>query len=124
MACLRLLTFWPLRPLRRVPRLRLRIAPLTSLDVLLEYLRGMKHLIRAGSLRVRIPSINYSTPINQQWFHLLRRLDLADLSLLPDGHQVHCANSRSRASYIPPLQVWRRANKPRSQSIGLSDGSA
>ena len=40
-ACLRLLTFLPLRPLRNVPLLRLRIAPRTSFEALREYLRAM-----------------------------------------------------------------------------------
>jgi 1-deoxy-D-xylulose-5-phosphate synthase len=40
-ACLRLLTLRPLRPLLRVPRLRLRIARSTSFDALREYRRAM-----------------------------------------------------------------------------------
>ena len=40
-ACLRLFTFVPLLPLLSVPRLRLRIAPLTSFDALREYLRAI-----------------------------------------------------------------------------------
>ena len=40
-ACLRLLTFLPLRPLLRVPRLRLRIARSTSFEALREYRRAM-----------------------------------------------------------------------------------
>ena len=43
-ACLRLFTFFPLRPLLSVPFLRLRIARLTSLDALFEYFRAMDHL--------------------------------------------------------------------------------
>jgi hypothetical protein len=41
MACLRLLTFLPLRPLLSVPFLRFRIARFTSFDALREYLRAM-----------------------------------------------------------------------------------
>jgi hypothetical protein len=37
-ACLRLVTFFPLRPLRRVPRLRRRIADATDSDAFLPYL--------------------------------------------------------------------------------------
>lgn len=44
-ACLRLLTFFPLRPLRSVPFFRLRIARSTSLDALREYRRAMEHLL-------------------------------------------------------------------------------
>jgi hypothetical protein len=40
-ACLRLVTFFPLRPLRSVPRLRFRIARSTSLDAPREYRRTM-----------------------------------------------------------------------------------
>ena len=40
-ACLRLVTFFPLRPLRNVPRLRLRIARATSLEALREYRRAI-----------------------------------------------------------------------------------
>jgi hypothetical protein len=40
-ACLRLLTFLPLRPLLSVPRLRLRIARSTSFEALREYRRAM-----------------------------------------------------------------------------------
>ena len=40
-ACLRLVTFFPLRPLRSVPRLRLRIARATSLEALREYRRAI-----------------------------------------------------------------------------------
>ena len=40
-ACLRLLTFLPLRPLFSVPFLRLRIAFFTYFDAFLEYLRAM-----------------------------------------------------------------------------------
>src|SRR5436190_9438894 len=40
-ACLRLLTFFPLRPLLSVPRLRLRMLRSTSLDALREYRRAM-----------------------------------------------------------------------------------
>jgi hypothetical protein len=40
-ACLRLVTFLPLRPLLSVPRLRLCIAPSTSLEALGEYFRAM-----------------------------------------------------------------------------------
>src|SRR5262249_29984434 len=43
-ACLRLVTFRPLRPLRNVPFLRLRIARSTSFDALREYLRAMRQL--------------------------------------------------------------------------------
>ena len=39
-ACFLLLTFFPLRPLRSVPSLRLCIADLTSLDALFDVLRG------------------------------------------------------------------------------------
>ena len=40
-ACLRLVTFFPLRPLRSVARLRLRIARATSLEALREYRRAI-----------------------------------------------------------------------------------
>jgi hypothetical protein len=40
-ACLRLFTFLPLRPLLRVPFLRFRIARLTSDEALFEYFRAM-----------------------------------------------------------------------------------
>src|SRR6266571_1750148 len=40
-ACLRLLTFLPLRPLLSVPFLRLRIARSTSFEALFEYFRAM-----------------------------------------------------------------------------------
>jgi hypothetical protein len=40
-ACLRLLTVFPLLPLLSFPRLRLRIARSTSLDALREYRRAM-----------------------------------------------------------------------------------
>ena len=40
-ACLRLLTFLPLRPLRNVPFLRLRIAFFTYFDAFFEYFRAM-----------------------------------------------------------------------------------
>jgi hypothetical protein len=43
MACLRLVTFFPLRPLRRLPRLRRRIADFTALPAPLLY-RAMSHL--------------------------------------------------------------------------------
>jgi hypothetical protein len=41
MACLRLVTFFLLLPLRSVPRLRLRIARCTSLEELREYRRAI-----------------------------------------------------------------------------------
>jgi len=41
MACLRLFTFFPLRPLFSVPRLRLSIARLTFFDAPFEYLRAI-----------------------------------------------------------------------------------
>jgi len=41
-ACLRLFTLRPLRPLLSVPRLRLRIALATVLDAPREYLRAMQ----------------------------------------------------------------------------------
>jgi hypothetical protein len=44
MACLRLLTFLPLLPLLRVPRLRFRIARSTSFEALREYRRAMVQL--------------------------------------------------------------------------------
>jgi hypothetical protein len=44
-ACVRLFTFLPLLPLLSVPRLRLRIAPLTSFDALREYLRAIFNLL-------------------------------------------------------------------------------
>jgi hypothetical protein len=44
MACLRLVTFLPLLPLLRVPRLRLRIARSTSFEALREYRRAMVQL--------------------------------------------------------------------------------
>ena len=40
-ACFRLVTFFPLLPLRRVPRLRLCIARFTSLDALFDVFRAM-----------------------------------------------------------------------------------
>src|ERR1051325_108263 len=40
-ACLRLFTFFPLRPLFSVPRLRFRIAPSTFFDSPFEYLRAI-----------------------------------------------------------------------------------
>jgi hypothetical protein len=40
-ACLRLVTFLPLPPLFNVPRLRLRMAPSTSLEALGEYFRAI-----------------------------------------------------------------------------------
>jgi hypothetical protein len=43
-ACLRLVTFLPERPLRKVPALRLFIARSTSADAFLEYLRAMAFL--------------------------------------------------------------------------------
>jgi hypothetical protein len=43
-ACLRLLTFRPERPLFRVPALRFFIARLTSVDAFLEYLRAIAFL--------------------------------------------------------------------------------
>jgi len=46
MACLRLLTFLPLRPLLRVPLLRFRIARSTSFEAPLEYLRAILLLLR------------------------------------------------------------------------------
>jgi hypothetical protein len=55
-ACLRLLTFPPLPPLPRlsVPRLRLRMALLTSFDALREYLRAMKS---SRSVLRRVPGL-------------------------------------------------------------------
>lgn len=55
-ACLRLVTFLPLRPLLRVPRLRLRIADSTSFDALLDVLRrederAVDVLLFAGDFR-------------------------------------------------------------------------
>src|SRR5262245_43814128 len=44
-ACLRLLTFLPLRPLLSVPFLRFFIARSTSLEALLEYLRAILNLL-------------------------------------------------------------------------------
>jgi hypothetical protein len=44
MACLRLVTFLPLLPLLRVPRLRLRIARSTSFEAPREYRRAMVQL--------------------------------------------------------------------------------
>ena len=46
MACLRLLTFLPLRPLLSVPLLRFRIARSTSFEAPLEYLRAILLLLR------------------------------------------------------------------------------
>ena len=46
MACLRLLTFLPLRPVLSVPLLRFRIARSTSFDAPLEYLRAILLLLR------------------------------------------------------------------------------
>jgi len=49
-ACLRLVTFFPLPPLLSFPRLRLRITRSTSFEALREYFRAMIHpfLVRAG----------------------------------------------------------------------------
>jgi hypothetical protein len=49
-ACLRLFTFLPLRPLLRLPRLRLRIARSTSLEALREYFLAMIVLFLVGYL--------------------------------------------------------------------------
>jgi len=46
MACLRLVTLLPLRPLLSVPFLRFRIARSTSFDAPFEYLRAMLFLLR------------------------------------------------------------------------------
>lgn len=46
MACLRLLTFLPLRPLRSVPLLRFFIARSTYPDALFEYLRAILLLLK------------------------------------------------------------------------------
>ena len=53
MACLRLFTVLPLRPLLRVPRLRLCIARLTSFDAAWEYRRAMLHSPRSFHLNVK-----------------------------------------------------------------------
>src|ERR1043165_8307246 len=54
-ACLRLFTFLPLRPLFSVPRLRLRIAPSTFFDAPLEYFRAMlRFLNRSAGIRADI----------------------------------------------------------------------
>jgi hypothetical protein len=47
MACLRLFTLRPERPLRSVPRLRSRIARPTFADAFFEYLRAMESLLVA-----------------------------------------------------------------------------
>ena len=44
-ACLRLLTFLPLRPLLNVPLLRFFIARSTYFEALFEYLRAILHLL-------------------------------------------------------------------------------
>jgi hypothetical protein len=46
MACLRLVTFLPLRPLLSVPFLRFFIARSTSLEAPLEYLRAIRSLLK------------------------------------------------------------------------------
>src|SRR4029077_9939011 len=46
-ACLRLVTFFPLRPLLSFPRLRLRITRSTSFEALREYFRAMIHPFRS-----------------------------------------------------------------------------
>src|ERR1043165_5181739 len=58
-ACLRLFTFFPLRPLFSVPRLRLRIAPSTFFDAPLEYLRAIPLLRQrlSGSQRGGTPRV-------------------------------------------------------------------
>jgi hypothetical protein len=64
-ACLRLLTLRPERPLFKVPALRFFIARLTSFDELLEYFRAMNlfsrlrenNPCRHGWFRLRIPQI-------------------------------------------------------------------
>ena len=49
MACLRLLTFLPLRPLLRLPLLRFFIARSTYLEAPLEYLRAILLLLKQTS---------------------------------------------------------------------------
>jgi len=51
MACLRLLTFLPLRPLLRLPFLRFFIARSTYLEAPLEYLRAILLLLKQISRR-------------------------------------------------------------------------
>src|SRR5262245_66410468 len=71
-ACLRLVTFFLLRPLLSVPFLRLRIARSTSLDALLEYFLAMTR-------------------------PLLRRCELATGRRLPDPGPQHTRRPAARA---------------------------
>jgi hypothetical protein len=56
-ACLRLLTFLPLRPLFNVPRFRLRIARSTSFDAPREYFRAIGSSLLIGHVGLS-PSFN------------------------------------------------------------------
>jgi hypothetical protein len=56
-ACLRLLTFLPERPLFKVPALRFFIARSTSAEAFLEYLRAMDRLPVAGNQSVRFGKV-------------------------------------------------------------------
>src|SRR4029078_8409025 len=67
-ACLRLLTFLPLRPLLSVPFFRFFIARLTSFDALLEYLRAILSLLVNARGRQNIAAQKRLTPAYGTWF--------------------------------------------------------
>jgi hypothetical protein len=77
MACLRLLTFLPLRPLRSVPFFRFFIARSTSFDAPFEYLRAIFLLLKtiivaAGAIAsgARLVIAVYETLFPTQWVDL------------------------------------------------------
>ena len=83
MACLRLLTFVPLRPLLSVPFFRFLIARSTYLEALFEYLRAilvvLKQTIMAGVARAVGPML--VTILREALFQNKRLVRLHELSL-------------------------------------------
>ena len=68
-ACFRLLTFLPLRPLLSVPFLRFFIARLTSLEALLEYLRAILNLLAVNTCgRGNARRLKLLTAVDKPWF--------------------------------------------------------
>jgi hypothetical protein len=66
MACLRLLTFLPLRPLLRLPFLRFFIARSTYLEAPLEYLRAILLLLKQTS-RWPLQMLTANAGNDRQW---------------------------------------------------------
>src|SRR5262245_48969471 len=114
-ACLRLVTFFLLRPLLSVPFLRLRIARSTSLDALLEYFLAMtRPLLTRCELATRRP---LPDPGPQH-----KRMTAADVPLRVGWAGVPPAATSSSGRPVAPLLETRMRSRRRADLLLVERG--